>query len=243
MSNNSRENEVSRHSREMTIHAQRDNVDWGKPAKVVTRKTSIRSTATGKLDGSLTIATKESAPPSFKDYLISEAKDDFTSLPDSVVKEIQGNIRKGAKDLDQKWKNALELVNTAYHVASVKRPGRSQQGAWEQYESLISFAVRQLSATRGLNGGWRTTDLMIREAAPSKYPKRRFFVDIPGERAQEVDGETLDEVIDAISNRITRSREVIGTRVRVTQRDETSATVSVYVRDQYREKIRIREVS
>lgn len=242
MSNASRENDVSRHSREMTIHSQCDNVDWGKPSKVVTRKTSIRSTSTGKLDGSLTLATKESTVPSFKDFLISEAKDDFTALPDAVIKEIQGNIRKGAKDLEQKWKNALELVNTAYHVASVKRPGRSQQGAWEQYESLISFAVRQLSAARGLDGGWRTSDLMIREAAASKYPKRRFFVDVPGERAQEVDGESLDDVIDAISNRITRSREVIGTRVRVTQRDETSATLSIYVRDEYRERIRIREV-
>jgi len=40
--------------------------------------------------------------------------DDLDALPPDVVSEIQKNIRDGAKDIQQKWANALELVHKAY---------------------------------------------------------------------------------------------------------------------------------
>ena len=39
--------------------------------------------------------------------------DDPEMLPPDVMSELQKNIRDGAKDVQQKWANALELVHKA----------------------------------------------------------------------------------------------------------------------------------
>lgn len=123
------ENEVSKGSPEMKIPSQYDNVDWGSKTKLVNRKVSHKARGPGgKSYGSKAIMTKEQKM-TFIDHLITEG-DDITLLPERVIGEIKSNIRKGAQDLEQKWKNALELVHKAYQVSNVRRPTPDQKGAW-----------------------------------------------------------------------------------------------------------------
>lgn len=85
---------------------------------------------------------------------------DGTSIPPVAIKEIKHLIRKGAKDLNQKWKDAVHLVKKAYDVAGYTLPKITQKDGWTQYEHLIGFAVRELAKTRGRVGAettWRTT--------------------------------------------------------------------------------------
>jgi hypothetical protein len=238
------ENEVSTSSSEMKIPSQYDNVDWGARTKLVNRKVSNKSSKDGTVYGSKALMTKE-GKLTFIGHLIAES-DDPTLLPDMVVSELKGNIRKGAKDLEQKWKNALELVHKAYHVSNVQLPTPTKKGAWKQYEELIRFGVQQLSATRGIKGDWRTSSVLVREAAAageqSHIGKRRYFVEIPGERAQEVEGANMDEIIDAISNKIRNSRHVTGTKVRVEERTKDHAVLTVWVNEVKRERITIKQV-
>lgn len=85
---------------------------------------------------------------------------DGTAIPPVIVKEIKHNIRKGAKDLSQKWNDSIHLVKKAYDVAGYKIPRITQKDAWTQYEHLIGFAVKELAKTRGFKGPnatWRKT--------------------------------------------------------------------------------------
>jgi hypothetical protein len=267
------ENEVSMGSSEMKIPSQYDNVDWGAKTKLVNRKVTSKSTKDGTVYGSKALMTKE-GKMSFIDHLLNEG-DDPTMLPEIVIGEIKKNVRAGAKDLQQKWKNALELVNKAFHVSNVQLPVPSKKGAWKQYEELLRFGVQQLAASRGINGGWRTSQLLVREdsqqpadtycdgcdrpetecvcedcdnkdqvieAEETHIGKRRYFVEIPGERAQEVDGKDMDEIIDAISNKIRNSRHVTGTKVRVEERSKEHAVLTVWVNGIKRERITIKQV-
>lgn len=86
-------------------------------------------------------------------------KDDMSALPDAQLKEIQKNIKDGAKDTTQLWANALELVHKAYEVAKIERPDITMEAAWKQYEEMIEFAVRELAKTRGPDGDWRMSSL------------------------------------------------------------------------------------
>lgn len=79
-------------------------------------------------------------------------------LPASVASAIKTNIRKGAKDVEQKWESAIELTNKAYEVANVPLPTPSDEVQWKTYEQLLQYAVRQLALTRGNVGEWRMTD-------------------------------------------------------------------------------------
>lgn len=301
------ENELSLRSSEMKIPLQYDNVDWGKKKKLVNRKVShIARGGDHTLYGSKAILTKEDAKPTFIQHLIHES-DDLTTLPQQVIGEIRSNIKKGAKDLEQNWKNALELVNKAYQVANVRRPDPSQKGAWKQYEQMIQFGVQSLAQSRGLNGAWRTSQLLVREnendplvlvkkdpggettfwsginwmadkehaepirmskvkdlatkwkthvkTFPAPEPvaealsaeqgigKRRFFVEIPGEAAQEVEGDDMDDIIEAIANKIRSSREVTGTKVRIEERTKVHAVLSIWVHGVKRERIVVKQVS
>lgn len=188
------------------------------------------------------------APVTFSEYLIEASKDDITTIPDKVVSEIKGLIRKGAQDLQQAWKNALELTNTAYHVARVRLPRPDQKGGWKQYLDLISHAVKQLAATRGIDGSWRVEGSVVREAAEQQFDeepigKHRFFIEVPGESAVEVYGDSMDQVIDQIMNRIRVGKEVRGTKARIEYRDENVTRIGIYVNDILRDRIVIKDIS
>lgn len=236
---------------EMNIPSYYDNRDWGAVTKIVKRKVTTRSSGDkSKQYGSKTIMTKEDNTLSFIDYLIEG--DDTSAHPQILVDELKKNIRAGAKDLTQKWKNALELIHKAYHVSNVRIPSQTEKGARKQYEDLLTFAVHQLAQARGLMGDWRTTAPIVREAeiieelernSDMHIGNKRFFVEIPGERAQEVEGKNMDDIIDAISNKIRNSKHVRGTKVRTEFRDKERCVLTVWVNDVKRERIVIRQYS
>lgn len=89
---------------------------------------------------------------------------DGTAIPPIAVKDIKHLIRKGSKDLSQKWKDAIHLVKKAYDVAGYTLPLITQKDGWSQYEHLISFAVKELAKNRGFKGktDWRTTQSKIK---------------------------------------------------------------------------------
>ena len=142
------------------------------------------------------------------------------------------------------------MTNTAYHVARVRLPKPDQRGGWGQYMDMISFAVKQLAATRGIDGKWRIEGSLMREAAEQQnfgeeepIGKHRIFVFIPGENATELHAESLDDAIDMIIGRIRSGREVRGTKVRVEERSKERAVLAVYVNDVLRDRIELKDIS
>ena len=118
----------------------------GAKTKLGNNKISVRSTGKDhKFYGSRAWIQKESL----------NEKDDMSVLPEEALNAIKKNIRDGAKDLTQKWANALQLVQQAYKVANVQRPDPTMTGAWSQYTDMIAYAVKELADTRGLDGDWR----------------------------------------------------------------------------------------
>lgn len=128
--------------------------------------------------------------------------DDLDALPPDVVSEIQKNIRDGAKDVEQKWANALELVQKAYEVSGIERPTPDLRNAWKQYEENLTYAVKQLAKYRGMDGDWRTTSMVFTEAA--LQPKQKTFrVSYSGPQSGEgstVLADSIDEVIDELTH-------------------------------------------
>lgn len=99
---------------------------------------------------------------------------DGTALPPVTIKEIKHLIRKGAKDLTQKWKDSIHLVKKAYDVADQELPKITQKDAWTQYTHLIGFAVRELAKARGAKGpdaSWRVSQFKDRGDDDSILPK------------------------------------------------------------------------
>lgn len=86
-------------------------------------------------------------------------KDDLSAIPDGELNKVKSNVTKGAKDLDQLWASALELVHTAYELAQVQRPDITMESAWKQYEEMINHAVKELAKARGVDGDWRMSSL------------------------------------------------------------------------------------
>lgn len=84
---------------------------------------------------------------------------DATKLQPYQVDEIRKKIREGAKDIEQKWANALELVHKAYEVTGNERPTPLQKDLWKTYEDMISFATKELANVRGIDGDWRMTSV------------------------------------------------------------------------------------
>lgn len=76
-------------------------------------------------------------------------------LPPYKIKEIRINIRKGATDLKQNWKNAIELVDKAYDVAGCVVPTPLKVDGWKDYKDMIELAVNVMAKTRGPYAKWR----------------------------------------------------------------------------------------
>ena len=233
------ENSFDKSAKPINIPKQMDNKDYGKKSKVVPRKVQLKSSGKDhKFYGSRTIMTKESVP-SLIDFLIQE-NEDLSALPDKVMGEIKSNIRKGAKDLQQQWKDALELVHKAYQVTLVRRPAPDQKGAWKQYMDLIGYGVQQLRHTRGVDGKWRRSQTLVREAITEAetLKGRRYFIEIPGNAPQEVEADNMDDIIEKMQNKL-RSQ---GAKLRIERRDKFVAVVTVWVDGEMRERIVIKEI-
>lgn len=242
------QNDFAKHSKEMTkdnIPCQYVNTDYGKKRKAKSHKFSIISSGTGKLYGSRAI--KET----FAGYLIHEAADQkmlerLTELPKAVIDEMKKLIVKGAKDINQQWEDAKELVDTAYHVARIRRPIPDQKKAWGQYTELLKFGVNQLWNTRGKGGDWRSADVLYREGhTPMIEPLtegvggKRFFVMISNVMDVEIDSNSMTDVIKELTNKIRRH----GGHTEVRHRNEHGAVLVVWKNDEEIEEITIKMVS
>ncbi len=141
----------------------------------------------------------------FKEY-IQEAtykREDMSKLPQPTLDEIKRLIREGAKNQEEQWANALELVHKAYEVANVERPSPDMNDAWKQYEEMLTLAVKELTKARGIDGDWRMSSHIFHEAAPAPKKKgaeqpTQFTIssDIDGLPLHcTVTADTLDEII------------------------------------------------
>lgn len=100
------------------------------------------------------------------------------------IKQLQVLIRKGAKDLDQDWKNAEHLTNKAYKVAGHKTPLPDMKDGWEQYEDLIGFTVGVLSSIRGPAAKWRRSEPEIYDTGDDAAVER-ILQKVPGYKDPE----------------------------------------------------------
>ena len=164
-------------------------------------------------------------------YFIPEGEE-FDALPEDVMAEIQKNIRNGAKDTEQLWSNALELVHKAYEVSGTQRPTPDMKGAWKQYEQNLQYAVEQLSKYRGIKGDWRMSSHVFHEALQKMM---RFQVELKSPNfstSYETRARSLSEVISHIKRENTGGYEV-----EVTTNPEGGAHLRFYrygVRIKYR---------
>ena len=225
-------NSFDKSAKEMNIPLQMDNRDYGKPSTAKPRSIIIKSSGKDKkVYGYRTIMTKENQETV---DALSEAEVDLTLLPDKVINEIKKMIKKGAVDLEQKWVNALELLHTAYRVANVRRPTPAQKGAWNQYEKLIAFSVRQLAATRGIANAGRTTDVVLKEGKQSY-----FIVDIPGAKSSEIEADSMHAAVESIINKLKRH----GVKAKIENLNDRNALISVWMNDKKHHEINIRDMS
>ncbi len=96
-------------------------------------------------------------------------KNDLSELPEGELNKIKSNITKGAKDEEQLWASALELVHTAYETAQVQRPDITMETAWKQYEEMIGHACKELAKSRGIDGDWRSSTALTLEAVEEEF--------------------------------------------------------------------------
>lgn len=244
------ENDFAKRSTEMRgkVPMQMDNKDFGKKRKAKAHKFSVKDTKTGKTYWIPAVMEKLN----FTTFLINEAADtkvydNLTTLPEIIIGELKKLISKGAKDLAQNWKDAAELVNTAFHVAKIRRPIPDQRGAWKQYEALLKYGVQQLWNTRGSANSWRSSDVMYTESeTPILEPLfelagvgHRFFVSIPNAADVEIEADDLSHAIREMINKLKRH----GVSAEVTYRTAEGAILTVIRDGQPIEEIIIKDVS
>lgn len=251
MTGPAKETTITLRSKEMnngSIPMQRDNKNYGKKRKAQSHKFSVKSTSDGKTYWIPSI--KEDI--TFVNFLLKEDQDSkavekITVLPQVVVGELKKLINKGAKDIAQNWADAKELVDTAYHVAQIRRPIPTQKGAWNQYTELLRHGVHQLWKNKGNTGGWRAELPKFTEGyVPAIYSLNeqigsgsRFFVKIPGAIDVEITGKDLSGVINELSNKIRRH----GGRMEVRYRTQEGAVLVVFRQGEEVEEIIIQSVS
>jgi hypothetical protein len=122
------------------------------------------------------------------------------ALPHDVMQEIKKNIKTGAKDNQQKWANALELVHKAYDVSGVQRPTPDMKNAWKQYEENLEYAVQQLSKYRGIKGDWRMSSSVFHEALEKRIKFKVQLSSPSGSSSYLTEARSLSEVIEEIKD-------------------------------------------
>lgn len=74
-------------------------------------------------------------------------------LPELIFSKVKRKVRDGAKDYDQEWDNAIDLVDWAFQELDLQRPLASHK-RWSQYKELVQEAVKELHKARGDNPMW-----------------------------------------------------------------------------------------
>lgn len=140
-------------------------------------------------------------------YPIYESSD-LDKLPEDVLSEIKRNILAGAKDLDQKWGNSLELVHKAYLVTGVQRPTPDLKSAWIDYETMLQYGVEQLANHRGMDGDWRMSSAVFHEALERKFKFR--VVELGGNhgKSHDVEAKSMQDIIDGVKKSTTDGHDM-----------------------------------
>lgn len=142
-----------------------------------------------------------------KELIVRENGSDDSEIPEMHVSHLQKLIQKGAKDLEQKWANALHLVQTAYKVAQITRPTPIMKGAWKQYEQLIQYAVEWLAKTRGIKGDWRMSSHVFHESLNNK--KYKVVIINNGIKSEYIaEAKSVPSIVKVIHNRVAPDYEV-----------------------------------
>lgn len=76
--------------------------------------------------------------------LFEADSEDQSTLPPEAAEQLKKEITALAKDTEQKWNNALQLVHQAYDNCDVERPTPAMREAWSEYEQFITLAVQML---------------------------------------------------------------------------------------------------
>jgi len=76
-------------------------------------------------------------------------------VPMEQQQEVTTNIKKGAKDVQQRWKNAGHLVTKSYEVAGVEIPTSSDRDNWTIYLQMLELSVKELTKNRPDDTEWR----------------------------------------------------------------------------------------
>lgn len=101
-------------------------------------------------------------------YPVTLKEGDGSELPPQVQEAIKREITTLAKDAEQQWHNALQLVQQAYDHCDAERPTPAMRDAWREYEDYITLAVQQLAKYQP-DGNWRTNSV-----APSSPPASAY---------------------------------------------------------------------
>lgn len=164
----------------------------------------------------------------FKEFLQEKTykREDMSKLSQPTIDEIQRHIREGAKNTEEKWSNALELVHKAYEVANVQRPTPDMGDAWKQYEEMLQLAVKELAKVRGIDGDWRMSAHIFHEAAQPKKkeePEYKYTITSDVEELPlhtTVSAESIDEIV-----RPMMKFNITGHEIEVKQRSQHHAVV------------------
>lgn len=89
--------------------------------------------------------------------IVFQETDGRSRFPNDTMTSIQKEINKNCRDLEKTWKNAVEVVNYSFNELDIPIPKANLLARWEQYKECISYAVKNLYDSRGLNGGWTTS--------------------------------------------------------------------------------------
>ena len=100
----------------------------------------------------------------FLEFLLEERKkekkivfietDGRSPYPNDTMVSIKKEINKNCKDLEQHWKNAVEVVNHSFNELDIPIPTANLNARWVQYKECLKYAIQSLADARGLNGDW-----------------------------------------------------------------------------------------
>ena len=99
---------------------------------------------------------KKQEKPEKKKIVFIET-DPQEAFPADTMSALQKQINKNAKDLEQNWRSAIEVVDAAFAELDVPKPMAYLKARWQQYNELIVVSVRALRDSRGMKANWTQT--------------------------------------------------------------------------------------
>ena len=122
--------------------------------------------------------------------------EDLSALPKDKFDELQDLIKSGAKNSGE-WPNALALVHRVYDASKIQRPTPAMRAGWDQYNELISLAVKELSNEHGIDGNWRMISSSLKEDTDYNVQllKNEGLID-----SYSVNSSDLESIIENLTN-------------------------------------------